>query len=266
MELESPLEEELVRSIKEEWSDFGSPRPLQRIAIIDENPKDQFFYPEFLLAQKLLKEKGYQCEILDARELCWDGSSLFGGSFESIDLVYNRTTDFYLQNLEALREAYLNKAICLTPHPQEYHLSALKDRLIDLATDQSPDRTNDFRQLQSMIPRTWRLTDWINETGASKAARKRVFFKPRNSFGGKAVYRGESISNKVFESLDPANYLVQEYVPAPEIEFGAEGRFKYDLRFYFYKDRLQGYGARIYRGQVTNLREPGAGFASVEMA
>lgn len=49
----------------------------------------------------------------------------------AIDLVYNRLTDFYLEQLSsaALREAYLQHDVVLPPHPQSHALYANKRRL-----------------------------------------------------------------------------------------------------------------------------------------
>jgi hypothetical protein len=40
---------------------------------------------------------------------------------------------------------------------------------------------------------------------------------------------------------------------------------KTDLRLFAYRDQLLGVTARLYRGQVTNLRTPGGGFAAVKI-
>lgn len=37
------------------------------------------------------------------------------------------------------------------------------------------------------------------------------------------------------------------------------------LRLFAYRNRLLGVGARLYRGQVTNLRTPGGGYAPVRI-
>ena len=41
---------------------------------------------------------------------------------------------------------------------------------------------------------------------------------------------------------------------------------KTDLRLYAYRNRVLGVTARLYHGQVTNLRTPGGGFARVRLA
>src|SRR5690606_35694982 len=87
------------------------------------------------------------------------------------------------------------------------------------------------------------------------AERKRWFFKTKQSFGGKAAYRGASISKSAFELVTTGPYLAQEYVPAPHCRpDGADQDFKYDLRFYVYRDRVQQICARLYRGQLTNVQ------------
>jgi hypothetical protein len=38
---------------------------------------------------------------------------------------------------------------------------------------------------------------------------------------------------------------------------------KFDVRAYAYRDRVLLLGARVYEGQVTNLRSPGGGFSGI---
>jgi hypothetical protein len=96
--------------------------------------------------------------------------------------------------------------------------------------------------------------------------RKKLFFKPKNAFGSKQSYKGASVSRKTFDELDKNDTIAQEFIPAPEISYVTpEGpqNFKYDLRCYAYQGRLQLIVARLYQGQVTNLRTPYGGFAPV---
>ena len=62
------------------------------------------------------------------------------------------------------------------------------------------------------------------------------------------------------------DFIAQQFVPAPESMMKTpEGNqaFKYDLRFYAYQDTVQMAVARLYQGQVTNLRTPHGGFAPI---
>ena len=40
---------------------------------------------------------------------------------------------------------------------------------------------------------------------------------------------------------------------------------KADFRLYVYRNRVLGISARLYQGQVTNLRTAGGGFAAVQV-
>jgi len=58
---------------------------------------------------------------------------------------------------------------------------------------------------------------------------------------------------------------VQRLVPPSTTEVPGYGPMKTDLRLYAYRDRVLGVTARLYRGQVTNLRTEGGGFAAVRV-
>ena len=103
-----------------------------------------------------------------------------------------------------------------------------------------------------------------------------MFFKPKSSFGGKGVYKGASITTKVFDSFFGQHFLAQQLAPPAEIEIAVETvkdnkpvkeiqKMKYDLRCYTYNQHLQLIIARVYQGQTTNLRTVGGGFAIVEI-
>ena len=95
--------------------------------------------------------------------------------------------------------------------------------------------------------------------------RKQRVFKPVDSFGSKGVLLGTKISRTRFEQLPVESTLVQELVPPSLTEVPGCDPMKTDLRLYAYRDRPLGVTARLYRGQVTNLRTPGGGFATVKV-
>ena len=108
----------------------GSTRPLASIAIVDVAPEEQYLYPEFLLFQQLFERHGLRAVIADPAALEWRDGVLWHGDL-AIDLVYNRLTDFYLEQTgsAALREAYLQQGVVLTPHQQAHALYADKRHL-----------------------------------------------------------------------------------------------------------------------------------------
>lgn len=257
------------------------PKKHLSIAIIDEAPQLQKLYFEFLLYQQFLQSFGHTVVIADPTELALtpEGQiTLQGFSHSPIDFVYNRTTDFYLEDFttQTLAMAYQNNSLTLSPNPHEYSLLADKKRLIEwsLALETEAQRTLDINtpsigeQLKlhkNHFLKAILLTEenkdfiWSNK--------KKFFIKPLSSFGSKGSYRGEGISRTLFNQLVGKNFLAQEFCPAPEHVFTAKNieptKLKYDLRFYAYKNQVQSVVARLYQGQLTNLKTPHGGFAPV---
>lgn len=268
----------LKDSFLEEFRQFRQD-PLavpQKIVITDENIKSQKRYIEFLMFKDLFNSWGWNPEIIDFTDLHLDPSSsaLFTPSGEKIDLLYNRYCDFYLERPESqhLREAYLKGICCITPNPFEYLLLADKRRMQEWSS------TN-FRA--KIIPagneNLWENIEvLLSQTSVAHAfdseelwrQKKKFFFKPQNQYGGKSVYRGEGLTRAVFDRVLKENFLVQEFIPAPEPIFSDPSidtrGWKYDLRFYAYQGKIQNVVARIYKGQVTNFAQAMGGFASVQ--
>lgn len=263
--LPAPVENFSVRSIKEmilnEMKLNQNTIPNQ-IAIIDESPSQQRLYIEFLLFKEMFESFGWKTEILD----CYENLD------RRFNFVYNRTTDFYLSDdrLLNLKQKFNSKQICLSPNPYEYLLLADKQRLIDWSSDAFFNNLHISEKATTSIKRSILKTYELNTTNQNEIwnGRKNLFFKPKNAFGSKQSYKGQSISRKTYEELVLQNCVAQEYVAAPEVLLKTENgeqKFKYDLRAYAYQDQLQLIIARIYQGQVTNLRTPNGGFACVEV-
>lgn len=224
-----------------------------KISIIDEEPEKQRLFSEFLVYQKYFQEWGYACEIHDYRQLS-----------QKADFVYNRLTDFFFDfsDSKILKEKFLNREICFSPSPFEYLMLADKQRMIDWS--QEPWRNSIPQQNLSQSK-----TLTIENAEALWSERKKLFFKPKRAFGAKQSYKGASISRRAFDEITNQDFIAQEFCPAPELTFEtAQGpqKFKYDLRFYAYQDRVQLAVARLYQGQVTNLKTPYGGFATIKFA
>ncbi len=220
------------------------------VAIFDEKPEEQRLYVEFLLFKSLFDKFKIKSAIIDLAD---------SAQLKEFSLVYNRYTDFYLQNKTSasIKEMFNSNQIELSPHPWEYFLLADKQRLIDW------NRQDEVEKPKSLLP----VFDLATSVRADIwAKRKNLFFKPKTSFGGKQAYRGTSISTKAFDSIYHDDFIAQKISIAPEIEVNYLGnvvKFKYDLRCYAYQDQLQLVVARLYQGQTTNLNTPGGGFACV---
>jgi hypothetical protein len=269
MDEANALEDRIVAMFHREWALAGHDRPLRSIAIVDEGPAQQYLYPEFLLFQRLFERHGLQAVIADPGEFTLRDGALWHGD-QAIDLVYNRLTDFSLSapvNAN-LREAYLQGAMVLTPHPQAHALYADKRNLALLSHAESlealgvPQATQDL--LLANIPRT----EIVDPAHAERLwrDRRRLFFKPNAGFGGRAAYRGDKLTQRVWQEILAGDYVAQALVVPGERVMSDQPVaqvMKFDLRDYAYEGAVQWVAARVYQGQTTNFRTPGGGFAPV---
>lgn len=267
------FEQDIALMFRSEWKLARGEAPLRTIAIVDEDPQAQYLYPEFLLFQRLFEQQGWRAMIADPAELRFAQGRLWLGD-AAVDLIYNRTTDFALETpaSAAMRAAHEADAVVLTPHPRGHALYADKRNLALLSDEQtlralgaSPEQRE---LLLRHVPRTRIVTPADGEQLWSR--RRELFFKPWAGFGGRAAYRGDKLTRKVWnEILASGHYVAQELV-APglrRVSGDADAQpLKFDLRNYVYDGRVQWMAARLYQGQTTNFRTPGGGFGPVYRA
>jgi hypothetical protein len=263
------LKARLLQTFADEIYQFsgGQKARPERIAIIDDAPTQQYLYPEMLAFVELFKEWGVPAEIVEPGQLkaTAEGVWLDG---QPVDMVYNRHCDFYLESdaMTGLREAYLAGAVCLSPNPHMYGLLADKRRLVlwtdPLKRDACLQSEREAALLDAILPTSNLLADL--DLQHTWSIRKQRVFKPVDSFGSRGVLLGGKISRKRFDELPLETTLVQELVPPSMTEVPGFDPMKTDLRLYAYRDRALGVTARLYRGQVTNMRTPGGGFARVK--
>ncbi|HEX7477610.1 MAG TPA: hypothetical protein VF331_07375 [Polyangiales bacterium] len=262
------VQEAFVAMFRREWALQRGDAPLRSIAIIDDAPSTQYLYPEFLLFQDLFRRAGLQALIVAPEELHFDGTLRAGDA--CIDLVYNRLTDFYLEAEPhaALRQAYEQGAVVLTPHPRGHalysdkrHLTWLCDRERLQPLGVAPDAIDVLLQ---GVPRSVLVTD--QNRAELWQSRKKLFFKMTRGYGGKAAYRGDKLTTGAWTDMAQREYIAQETVKPSERTIEVDGQrvpLKLDLRVYVYDGQAQLLAARLYQGQTTNFRTPGGGFAPV---
>ena len=251
-----------------EWRSQGRAGHPRTIAIVDDQPREQYLFPEFLLAQRAFERHGLKAWVVDPGELRFaDGRLQLAG--EAVDLVYNRLVDFSLSASvhEALRDAYLAGAVVLTPNPRNHALLADKRNLILLSDPVASAGwaiTPAQRQTLAAVPATVLVT--AENADGLWAARKGYFFKPAGGHGGKAVYRGDKITRGVWEEVRQGGYIAQVLAAPSERRIKIDGEvksLKLDVRLYTYRGSALLTAARVYQGQTTNFRTPGGGFAPV---
>ena len=186
-----------------------------------------------------------------------------------IDLIYNRHCDFYLQSpaLAAIRNAWVQQQICLTPNPHTYALLADKRRMIDWSTPDKLDTLNLSARARQLLERSIPMTRLLISQNTEQLwqQRKQWVFKPDTAYASRGVYLGKKMTTTKFAELNPNTTLVQQMI-APSVFIAPNGQsFKSDFRLFAYQRQILGVAARLYQGQVTNLRTEGGGFAHVNI-
>ncbi len=258
--------------------------------VTDENPEQQKMYLEFLLYKEFFKQNRYDLKIIDIKKL--DEIVLDLSSTKKLS-IYNRSTDFYLKGYKNISDLFYQQIINLNPNPVGYDLLAHKDNLSliskynfdihQLNVTKSKLPQNDFsdpsaisldlshsnlteidhQNLIDFILHSGNLKDLFPDLESAWKHRKKYFFKPAESYGGKASYKGASVSKKYFEDLWTKNFLAQQYFPAAKFNDNENKEWKYDLRVYIFGNEILFSMARIYQGQITNFSTSGGGFAPV---
>lgn len=260
-------------------AEWGPVIPGQRVVIVDEDVFAQRTMFEFKSYHAIFQSWGYLCDIVDMKDLYYEGEQLMALG-KPVDNIYNRCCDFYLSmpSNAVLARAISDPKVQVSPHPSSYALMADKGRMVTMSQTRFLERygcdTALIALIQSVIPPVRHIQDESPETWWQQ--RKHCFFKPQNTYGSKAVYKGSSISRKKFDTLLDQAYVVQPYFQADMVpvtlpsETGSltaqPAMFKYDLRFFVYGEAVLMGGARLFQGQVTNFQTLGGGFAPVQIS
>lgn len=259
-----------LESFQQDFRRFAgrSGSPLRRLVILDEQPLEQHLYPEMVFFRDFFRSRGLQADICDPAELQADAEGVRLGD-QRVDMLYNRHCDFYLEQPETagIRAAYLARTVCLSPNPRAYGLLADKQRLANWCDERFLTAVGvsvrSRALLRELVPHSELLIGQDPEQVWSR--RNQLVFKPLTLFGGKGVLIGKSMSRRRFAELDPRTTLLQELVKPSLSDGGADGEMKTDYRLFVYRNRLLGVSARLFQGQLTNLRTPGGGFARVDI-
>ncbi len=244
------------------------PVALKNVVILDEAPESQYLFPEMQAFEALFKQHGINAFIVAPEQLTLTDSGLYFQGVR-IDLIYNRHCNFYLDTstMAPIRAAYLAKQVCLTPSPFAYGLLADKRRMIDWSTPNHPglggldESQQDF--LLRMIPQTRLLATYNPEQLWQQ--RKQWVFKPATAYASRGVYLGKKLTTSKFSEFNPEETLVQRMIEPSIFEAPNQQQYKVDIRLFVYRDQILTVAARIYQGQVTNLRTEGGGFVRVKL-
>ncbi len=265
------MQNTLIQIFAQEIRQFshGSQEKPSQIAIVDDNPETQFFFPEMKAFARMFENWGVPTAIVDPSELMIENDRVLLRG-KPVDMIYDRHCDFYLENpiMDSIKSAYLARTVCLTPNPRTYGLLGDKRRLVLLSNSESllqlglDKATTDF--ITSIVPESFMLSQLDSEKIWYQ--RRQWVFKPVNKYGSRGVIMGSSLRQNRFSSLPLDETLVQRLIkPSLTHCENNEKPLKTDIRLFAYRDRVLGIGVRVYRGQVTNFQEPGSGYAAVRI-
>ena len=257
----------LKKSFEQEWQNFSSETSFpSHTLIVDHQIKSQKMYLEFLMYKDLLHLWKWPCQLEEIENLDINSQGvLVDSQNKKVEMVYNRCTDFYFENLPNVKKVFLNQKCCISPHPREYLLLADKMRLCEWSSKDFLNKLGLNLEDKEIIQKTVPFTALINSISSNELwkKRKKLFFKPLRGYGGKSVYRGKSISRNMFDRIIKEKGIFQKIVP-PSLFVDTHGKeWKYDIRAYAYRDQVQKISARIYQGQLTQFQTPLSGFASI---
>lgn len=195
---------EVVAMFEAEWRLQEMNRPLRKIVIVDDRPEEQYLYPEFVLARQMLVRAGYDAVIASPDILAFNGTALLL-SAEVVDLVYNRLVDFSLDQPEheALRQAYVARAVAVSPNPHNHALYADKQNLVILSDPEELLRmgvSTRLIDLMKAVPRTIVLT---SENAAEVWARRKSLFSSRCAVMAARRSIGATRSRWAFSTISP---------------------------------------------------------------
>lgn len=267
-QIEHGADDALYQMFLDEWNLIRPSQMLKTVAIVDENVKKQYLYPDMVLAAKLLTDKGIDAFVCDLKDLHYLGASVFYQD-KKIDMIYNRLTDFMLESFECkqLRAAYEYDHVVLSPTPNHHALYADKRNLELLSNEKwlfdiGVDEVT--RKVLSIVPDTKEFSKLSHEKCWQD--RKKYFFKPHSGYGSRGVFRGDKLTKKVWEDIKLGGFIAQEFIQPSTRNtdvLGDRKRLKYDIRVYAYAGKPLFLAARLYSGQTTNFRTAGGGFAEV---
>ncbi len=263
------LEQTIFDMFMADWRRQRGEARLGSVAIVDDQPHEQYLAPEFELFRQLFQHHGVSASIADPTALDWrDGKLWHQGAV--VDMVYNRLTDFHLEEPahQALRQAYEAGAVVLSPGPHAHALLADKRNLIALSHDAllAPwgVAPADRDLLKMAVPRTELVT--AEHADDLWARRRQLFFKPVAGYGARGAYRGDKLTRRVWGEILAGDFVAQALVPPGQRMIEVDGvptDLKFDIRAYTYAGEVQLLAARMYSGQTTNFRTQGGGFAPV---
>ncbi|WP_408956392.1 glutathionylspermidine synthase family protein [Natroniella sp. ANB-PHB2] len=253
-----------VNTLLSNYRQFGGQLERPNIGIMDF--EGYGMVSEFKYFQRLLSQKGYSVQIIDPRELTYNGNNLYNDDFR-VDLIYRRAVTLDLmehyQEIDGFLAAYRNQDVCVVGpiRSQIIHNKVIFSILHN-------QKQNDFldeaekKFIKQHIPLTFNYQPTSKKLVNQVRNNKDQFvLKPMDLYGGQGVVIGKELTDQEWktklEGVEPGTHLVQEYCPLPshdlavfkegELKFEA---FKYILGLFLYNHEFKGIYTRAGKKDV----------------
>ncbi|MDO5718232.1 MAG: glutathionylspermidine synthase family protein [Tissierellia bacterium] len=215
---------------------------------------------EFIRFKEAYNEAGYNCEIVDPREIEYKNGKLMHREYR-IDMVYRRAVTMdIMENIDEIEQfinAYMEDAfVMIGSFRSQIMHTKLIFKILRLEATQKilSDRENEF--LKAHIPNT---EEFITEEDFEKVLNDKdsYILKPYDGYASYKVYAGREYSKdeweKVLKDLLGQNYIYQDYFDMEKvdfIEFEEDGSYSITpyasvIGMFIYKEEFQGLYTRI---------------------
>lgn len=190
------------------------------IAIVDflENA----YLSELYEFEKLFKKRGFVCEVVDIRDLKYDGSKLVNVKTNTtFDVIYRRAvTKDVMEHYDELKDNFIqcvkdgNVVLIGAFQTQIVHHKCINQVLFD-KTMRTYFTEEECAFLDEHLPKTYDLTlDVANRIVLQKAD---WIIKPKDSYAAKGVWAGCDLNQEhwaqvLYDFVDH-DYIAQEYIP-----------------------------------------------------
>lgn len=268
----------MLASLLDAYREFGG-RNKPVIAIVDW--KDVPTRMEFEIFQDYFRRQGYECLIVDPRELEFRGGMLYAGEAR-IDLVYRRllTNEFLarISETRALLDACRAGAVCVVNSFRSKVIH--KKMLFGILTDERFSRLftpEELDVIRRHIPWTRRVRQGktvrdnavIDLVPFIRVGREELVLKPNDEYGGKGIFIGSECSDSEWDSaIETAlqgDYLVQQRVRVLYEQFpyfDPDGRIEItqqlvDLDPLLYSGKVRGAFTRLSTSALCNVTSGG---------
>ena len=255
----------LVRALFDVYRSWGG-EGLPSVAIVDFG--DVPTQPEFGLFRQHFRAAGARCEVVDPRDLDFDGSTLSAHGVP-FDLLYRRLLVADLlarpEECRALLESYRAGRICLVNSLRSVLLHG-KGLFAMLHDPQLQDRftASQRRMIRDCVPWTALVPQQDDPLlERIRVDRERLVIKPATGHGGRDVVLGWEVDQATWDAAMAREELqvVQERVPEQRLVFPdaredyALGQRTVDLAPFLIHGRLAGFLCRLAEGSKANVHD-----------